>query len=63
MARERSNSRQTLEKSIMDKIQSIFDNADHITDFEIMLRGGVEEVTSIEYRVAERIVPQSEENA
>lgn len=52
--------RQALEKAIIDKVQSIFDNADHITNFEIMIKGGMEEVTSIEYRVAEFIIPQSE---
>lgn len=53
----KSEGRKASEKAIMDKIQSIFDNADYLDEFEITVEGGVEVVTTIEYKVSERIVP------
>ena len=57
----KSEARQKIEKVIMNKIQSIFDNAKLIDEFEMTLKGGVGEVTTIEYKVAERIIPEFEE--
>lgn len=58
---EKSENRLKEEQAIINKIQSIFDNADLIDNFEIVIIGGAGEITAIEYRVAERIVPQLEE--
>ena len=57
----KTEGRLKIEKAIMNKIQSIFDNANLIDEFELTLKGGVGEVTTIEYKVAERIIPQLEE--
>ncbi len=57
----KTEGRQKIEKAIMNKIQSIFDNANLIDEFELTLKGGVGEITTIEYKVAERIIPQLEE--
>lgn len=57
----KSEGRQKIEKAIMNKIQSIFDNANLIDEFEMTLKGGVSEITTIEYKVAERIIPEFEE--
>lgn len=53
----KSEGRKATEKAIMDKIQSVFDNADRIDEFEIKVHGSVDEVTTIEYTVSEQIVP------
>lgn len=57
----KTEGRQKIEKAIMNKIQSIFDNANLIDGFELTLKGGVGEITTIEYKVAERIIPEFEE--
>lgn len=57
----KTEGRQKMEKAIMNKIQSIFDNANSIDEFEMTLKGGAAEITTIEYKVAERIIPQLEE--
>lgn len=57
----KSEGRQKIEKAIINKIQSIFDNANLIDEFEMTLKGGVGEITTIEYKVAERIIPEFEE--
>ncbi|MBO5839781.1 MAG: hypothetical protein J6R06_08930 [Bacteroidales bacterium] len=44
----------------MNKIQSIFDNAEFIKEFEIYISGGVEEATEIKYKVTEAIVPKGD---
>ena len=56
----KSNGRLELEKAIMDKVQSIFDNAQFINNFEIHIAGGVDEVTRIKYTVDEHIIPNKE---
>lgn len=57
----KSEGRQKIEKAVMNKIQSIFDNANLIDEFEMTLKGGVGKITTIEYKVAERIIPEFEE--
>lgn len=57
----KTEGRQKIEKAVMNKIQSIFDNANLIDEFEMTLKGGVGEITTIEYKVAERIIPKFEE--
>lgn len=57
----KTEGRQKIEKAIINKIQSIFDNANLIDEFEMTLKGGVGEITTIEYKVAERIIPEFEE--
>lgn len=57
----KTEGRQKIEKAVINKIQSIFDNANLIDEFEMTLKGGVGEITTIEYKVAERIIPEFEE--
>lgn len=57
----KSEGKKASEKAIMDKIQSIFDNADYLDEFEITVKGGIAQCTTIEYKVAERIYPRTEE--
>ncbi len=54
----KSEGRIEQEKAIMNKIQSIFDNAEVIKEFEINISGGVGEETEIKYTVIETIVPR-----
>lgn len=56
----KSETRKKQEKAIMDKIQSIFDNAEIIDNFDISIHGACAEVTTIQYRVEERIIPKEE---
>lgn len=56
----KSNGRQEQEKAIMDKIQNIFDNAEVISNFDILVHGAYDEVTTITYRVEERIRPKED---
>ena len=56
----KSEGRIKQEKAIMDKIQSIFDNAEVIDNFDILVHGSVDEVTTIKYAVEERIRPKEE---
>ena len=46
----------------MNKIQSIFDNAEIIDNFEITVHGAYDEVTTIKYAVEERIKPKGDKN-
>lgn len=50
------------QKQIIDKIQSIFDNAEHIKEFQFQIIGGVEMVTTIRYTVVENLVEKGEQN-
>ena len=56
----KSEGRIKQEKAIMDKIQSIFDNAEVIDNFDILVHGCVDEVTTIKYAVEERIIPKGD---
>ena len=56
----KSEGRIKQEKAIMDKIQSIFDNAEVIDNFDILVHGSVDEVTTIKYAVEERIIPKGD---
>lgn len=56
----KSDGRIEQEKAIMNKIQSIFDNAEFIKEFEINISGGVGEATEIKYKVIEAIVPKGD---
>ena len=56
----KSDGRIEQEKAIMNKIQSIFDNAEVIKEFEINISGGVGEETEIKYKVIEAIVPKGD---
>ena len=56
----KSEGRKKLEKAIMDKIQNIFDNAEIIDNFDISIHGAYDEVTTITYKVEERIIPKEE---
>lgn len=48
------------QKQIIDKIQSIFDNAEHIQRFHIEVNGGVGMNTRIQYSVVENLVDEEE---
>ena len=52
---DKSETRIKYEKEIMEKIQSIFDNAEHIQQFHFEIDGGVGMNTIIEYTVAETL--------
>ena len=56
----KSEGRKKLEKAIMDKIQNIFDNAEIIDNFDISIHGAYDEVTTITYKVEERIISMEE---
>lgn len=56
----KSEGRIEQEKAIMNKIQSIFDNAELIKEFEINISGGVGDATEIKYKVIETIVPKGD---
>lgn len=49
------------QKQIIDKIQSIFDNAEHIYRFQFDVEGGVDRVTRIQYTVVENLVEEGKE--
>lgn len=49
------------QKQIIDKIQSIFDNAEHIYHFQIDVEGGFDRVTRIQYTVVENLVDEGKE--
>ena len=51
----KSESRLKQEKQIIDKIQSIFDNAEHIIQFQFEINGGSGMSTTITHTVVERI--------
>ena len=55
---KKSDGRIEQEKAIIGKIQAIFDNARFIDNFEINVKGGVAEMTSIKYTFEERIIPE-----
>lgn len=54
MAKEYGN-RKKQEELIINKIQNIFDNAKHIQQFQIEIKGGVEMCTAVTYTVVERL--------
>lgn len=56
----KSEGRKKQEKAIIDKIQNIFDNAEIIDNFDISIHGAYDEVTTIKYKVEERIIPKKE---
>lgn len=49
------------QKQIIDKIQSVFDNAEHIQQFQFKVNGGVGMSTRFEYTVVERLVEEGKE--
>ena len=52
---DKSENRIKQEKQIIDKIQSIFDNAEHIIQFQFEINGGSGMSTTITHTVVERI--------
>ena len=56
----KSEGRIKQEKTIISKIQNIFDNAEIIDNFEISIHGAYDEITTIIYKVEERIIPKEE---
>lgn len=56
----KSEGRIEQEKAIMNKIQSIFDNAEFIKEFEINISGGVGKATEIKHTVIETIAPKGD---
>lgn len=57
----KSEGRKQQEKAIISKIQNIFDNAKIIDNFDISVHGAYDEITTIIYKVEERIIPEEEE--
>lgn len=57
--RTKSKGRIAEEKAIIDKIQSLFDNAEFIRHFKIVITGGVSEATCFEYKVEEFLTPEN----
>lgn len=55
--KERPIGRSTQEKAVIDKVKSVFDNAEYIQNFDIQVKGGVEEMTTIKYTFEEVIRP------
>ena len=54
----KSEGRIKSEKVIMDKIQSILDNAECLNEFDISIHGRYDEVTTIKYSVEEYLIPK-----
>ena len=46
------------QKQIIDKIQSIFDNAEHIQQFQFEINGGVGMVTRVRYTMVENLIEE-----
>ncbi len=59
--RTKSKGRIAEKKAIINKIQSLFDNAEFIRHFKIEITGGVSEATCIEYKVKEVLAPEESE--
>ena len=59
--RTKSKGRIAEEKAIVNKIQSLFDNAEFIQHFTIEVTGGVSETTCIKYEVEEFLIPKKSE--
>lgn len=59
--RTKSKGRIAEEKAIVNKIQSLFDNAEFIQHFTIEVTGGVSETTCIKYEVEEFLIPEKSE--
>ena len=57
-----TENRSKQQKQIIEKIQSIFDNAEHIYRFQFDVEGGVDRVTRIQYTVVENLVEEGEQN-
>ena len=57
---EKSENRLKQEKQIIEKIQKIFDNGEHIYQFRIKIDGGAGMNTRVEYRVVEHLVENDE---
>lgn len=55
--RERSTGRSQQEKAVIDKVKSVFDSTEYIQNFDIQVKGGVEEMTTIKYTFEEVIRP------
>ena len=55
--RERPAGRSQQEKAVIDKVKSVFDSAEYIQNFDIQVKGGVEEMTTIKYTFEEVIRP------
>lgn len=55
--KERPKGRSTQEKAVIDKVKSVFDSAEYIQNFDIQVKGGVEEMTTIKYTFEEVIRP------
>lgn len=54
----KSIGRQNEENAIIDKIQSVFDNAERIRQFHFEIDGGVMTATQITYEVTEVLVTE-----
>ena len=57
----KSIGRQNEENAIIDKIQSVFDNAERIRQFHFEIDGGVTMATQITYEVTEVLVTEKNE--
>jgi hypothetical protein len=59
--RTKSKGRIAEEKAIINKIQSMFDNAEFIRHFKIEITRGVSEATCFEYKIEEFLTPENME--
>ena len=57
----KSDGRIEQEKAIMNKIQSIFDNAEYIQEIDIAVHAARDCLTTIKYTVEETIIPKGAE--
>lgn len=55
--KERPIGRSKQEKAVIDKVKLVFDSAEYIQNFDIQVKGGVEEMTTIKYTLEEVIRP------
>lgn len=46
-----------IQKAVMKKLESIFENTQHIRSAKIEIKGSVEEATTIRYDIEEAICP------
>lgn len=52
--------KESMNKAIVDKVESVLSNADYIQSINISIKGEVGEVPIIDYRITECIVPGKE---
>lgn len=55
--KERPIGRSQQEKAVIDKVKQVFDSAEYIQNFDVQVKGGVEEFTTIKYTFEEVIRP------